>query len=150
MVLNYFIFLWVRWWYICSPAANFVNCVMTLYLLYSLCSREIHGAPCIGNSVGPRAGLDGWGKSRLPPEFDYRTVQPVASRYTDWAIPAPRSRVDRFMSASWSVGRNFSIKNFITVLWVIWFEHTAHLRQECHNSKCVIFQGRLLKGFEVL
>ena len=24
-----------------------------------------------------------------PPEFDPRTVQPVASRYTDWAIPAP-------------------------------------------------------------
>jgi len=32
--------------------------------------------------VGPRAGLDGCGKSRLPPGFDYRTVQPVASRYT--------------------------------------------------------------------
>jgi hypothetical protein len=24
----------------------------------------------------------------LPPGFDPRTVQPVASRYTDWAIPA--------------------------------------------------------------
>ena len=24
-----------------------------------------------------------------PPGFDPRTVQPVASRYTDWAIPAP-------------------------------------------------------------
>ena len=23
-----------------------------------------------------------------PPEYDPRTVQPVASRYTDWAIPA--------------------------------------------------------------
>jgi hypothetical protein len=23
-----------------------------------------------------------------PPEFDPRTVQPVASRYTDWATPA--------------------------------------------------------------
>jgi hypothetical protein len=26
--------------------------------------------------------------SSLPPEFDPRIVQPVASRYTDWAIPA--------------------------------------------------------------
>ena len=26
------------------------------------------------------------GKSRPPPEFDARTVQPVVSRYTDWAI----------------------------------------------------------------
>ena len=31
---------------------------------------------------GPKAGLDGCGK------FDPRTVQPVASRYTDYAIPA--------------------------------------------------------------
>ena len=36
----------------------------------------------------PRAGLDGCGKSRPKPGFDPRTVQPVASRYTDWAIPA--------------------------------------------------------------
>ena len=32
--------------------------------------------------MGPRAGLDGCGKSRPPPGFDPRTVQPVASRYT--------------------------------------------------------------------
>jgi hypothetical protein len=36
---------------------------------------------------GPRAGLDVYGKSRLPPEFDPQIHQPVASRYTDWAIP---------------------------------------------------------------
>jgi hypothetical protein len=35
--------------------------------------------------VGPRAGLDNGGKSRPPPGFDPRTVQPVASRYTDYA-----------------------------------------------------------------
>jgi hypothetical protein len=33
--------------------------------------------------VGPRVGLDGCGKSRPPPGFDPRTVQPVVSRYTD-------------------------------------------------------------------
>jgi hypothetical protein len=46
------------------------------------------GTHCIGGLVGPRAGLDGCGKSRPPPGFDPRTVQPVASRYTDYAIPA--------------------------------------------------------------
>jgi len=38
--------------------------------------------------VGLRAGLDRCGKSRPPPGFDATTVQPVASRYTDYAIPA--------------------------------------------------------------
>jgi len=35
--------------------------------------------------VGPRAGLDRCGKSRSPPGFDPRTVQPVASRYIEYA-----------------------------------------------------------------
>ena len=43
---------------------------------------------CIEGWVGLRAGLDGCGKSRPPPGFDPRTVQPVASSYTDCAIPA--------------------------------------------------------------
>jgi len=38
-----------------------------------------------GGLVGPRAGLDRCGKSHSLPAFDPRTVQPVASRYTDWA-----------------------------------------------------------------
>jgi hypothetical protein len=41
------------------------------------------GTHCIGGWVGPRAGLDGCGKSRPSTLFDPRTVQPVASRYTD-------------------------------------------------------------------
>ena len=48
---------------------------------------ERPGTHCIGGWVGPRARLDGCGKSRPPPGFDPRTVQPVASRYADWAIP---------------------------------------------------------------
>ena len=32
--------------------------------------------------------MDERGKSRHLPGFDLRTLQPVASRYTDWAIPA--------------------------------------------------------------
>jgi len=46
------------------------------------------GTHCTGSWEGPREGLDGCGKSRPPRKFDPRTVQPVASRYTDWAIPA--------------------------------------------------------------
>jgi len=38
--------------------------------------------------VVPRASLDVCGKSRPPPGFGIRTAQPVASRYTGYAIPA--------------------------------------------------------------
>jgi hypothetical protein len=43
---------------------------------------------CVGGWVGPRAGLDGLRKISPPPEFDLRTVKPVASRCADYAIPA--------------------------------------------------------------
>ena len=36
--------------------------------------------------MGRRAGLEGCGKILFPPGFDPRTVEPVASRYTDYAI----------------------------------------------------------------
>ena len=83
-------------------------CVLYAYTVYSthalqviLCShntgnvcmprplyhRERAGTHCIGGWVGLRAGLDGCGKSR-PHRDSTQTVQPVASRYTDWAIPA--------------------------------------------------------------
>ena len=37
-----------------------------------------------GGWVGPKAGLDKRRNSRLPPGFDPRNVQPVASSNTDW------------------------------------------------------------------
>ena len=45
--------------------------------------RERPGTHCTGGWVGPRAGLDRCRKFRPPQGFDPRTVQPVASRYTD-------------------------------------------------------------------
>jgi hypothetical protein len=52
----------------------------TLRPLYPL---QRPGKHCIGGWVGLGAGLDGCGKSPSLPGFDNRTVQPVASRYTD-------------------------------------------------------------------
>ena len=40
---------------------------------------------CTGGLVGPKPSLDGFGKFRQP-GYDSRTVQPVASRYTDLAM----------------------------------------------------------------
>ena len=45
--------------------------------------RNRPDTPCIGDWVGPRAGLDVCGKSHPSPGFDPRTFQPAASRYTD-------------------------------------------------------------------
>jgi hypothetical protein len=47
------------------------------------------GTQCIGGWVGPKAGLYGYANSHPPPGFDPRIVEPVASRYTDYAIPRP-------------------------------------------------------------
>ena len=55
------------------------------HALAALYPRERPGTHFTGGWVGPRAGLDRCGKSRPPPRFDSRTVQPVASRYTDRA-----------------------------------------------------------------
>ena len=53
----------------------------------SVTSRPLFtpGTHCTGGWVGPRAGPDRRGKSRLSPGFDPRTVEPVASGYNDWA-----------------------------------------------------------------
>ena len=47
---------------------------------------------CTGSWVASRAGLDGCGKSRLPPALNPGTVQSVASRYNDSATAAHRSK----------------------------------------------------------
>jgi hypothetical protein len=46
------------------------------------------GTHFIGGWVGPRAGLDGCGKSRPHRDSITRIIQLVASRYTDYVIPA--------------------------------------------------------------
>jgi hypothetical protein len=52
----------------------------------SLYPRERPGTHFIGGWVGLRACLDRYGKSRPLPGFDPRTVQPIASRYTEAKI----------------------------------------------------------------
>jgi hypothetical protein len=60
--------------------------------------REIPGTHCIGGWVGPMAGLYECGKSRPPPGFDPQSVLPIASRYTDLAIPAHTRELVRVIS----------------------------------------------------
>jgi len=55
---------------------------------------ERSGTYCTEGWVGPRAGLDGW-KISPPPGFAPRTIQPVPSRYTDYATRPTGSLVLR-------------------------------------------------------
>jgi hypothetical protein len=50
----------------------------------ALYPRERPGTHCTGGWVGPRADTDER-KISFPPGFGPRIIQPVASRYTDWA-----------------------------------------------------------------
>ena len=50
--------------------------------------RERPGTHCYSRLGGPQGRSRRVRKISPPPIFDPRTVQPVASRYTDWAIPA--------------------------------------------------------------
>jgi hypothetical protein len=47
--------------------------------------------------VDQRTDLDGSEKTSPPPEFDPRTVKPVASRYIDRAIPAHNITEDQII-----------------------------------------------------
>jgi len=42
---------------------------------------------------GPQGPVWTGAENLAPPGFNSRTVQPVASRYTDWAIPAHATRM---------------------------------------------------------
>jgi len=73
----------------------------------TLYPRERPGTHCTGGCLGHRTGLDRCGKSRPPPEFDPRTVQPVASRYTDWAT-RPTVCICSYLKLAWDTKFSFS------------------------------------------
>ena len=54
--------------------------------LAALLPVKIPGTHFTGDKVGSRAGLDRHRKSRPPPRFDPRTIQPIANNYTDYTI----------------------------------------------------------------
>jgi hypothetical protein len=58
------------------------------HALAALSPEKRPGIHCTGGWVGPKAGLDGCGRSRPPPGFDSRTLNPVTGCSTDWAITA--------------------------------------------------------------
>jgi hypothetical protein len=76
------------------------------------------GTHCIGVWVGLRVILDWYGKSCPHRDSIPRTVQPVASRYTDWAIPVPSfKRYDVVRDIAVSDWQNFETTTVF--LWAL-------------------------------
>ena len=66
--------------------------------------------------MGPRASLDRCGKSRFSPGFDPRTVQLVASRYTDYATrPANVCILFNYLMVDYFRPRKLDVKNLSTL-----------------------------------
>ena len=81
-----------------------MGCVVNANKPRLLYSRERTGTHCIEGWMSLRAGLDRCGKSRPPPGFDPRAVQPVGSCYTDYATrPTSYSLCTRLLAADFQV-----------------------------------------------
>jgi hypothetical protein len=66
---------------------------------------------------GPQSRSGRVRKISPTPGFDLRTVQPVASRYTDWAIPAPYWRIYIYIYYVWTGCTNFMILGLPIYCW---------------------------------
>jgi hypothetical protein len=73
--------------------------------------------------MGHKVGVDGCGKSRPPPEFVPPTVQPVASRCTNFAIRA--RRLEGITIFKWLLGNMFGDSGLVLLaqnrdkLWAV-------------------------------
>ena len=71
--------------------------------------------------LGGPQGRSGQVRKISPPAgFDHRTVQPVASRYTDWAIPTPkRERIDAYLIKFLLLTSDLKKADYADCGWVI-------------------------------
>ena len=97
----------------------------------ALTPGNIPGAHWPGGWGGPTTGLDSYGEERriLPPQrFDSRTVQPVASRDTDRAIPTPAYKIS-FFKTSVELGLRLS-GMWRRVVWYVCTKFSNSLRPQ--------------------
>ena len=113
--------------------------------------------------LGEPQGRSGRARKILPPMgFDPRTVQPVASRYTDWAIQAPNFvqwhpscmcphcgtitlLVPRIIR--WLVGFDYCVPLIQAVCWdslLTKYVRCGHLQWDCHFSVAKLSRHCLL------
>ena len=95
---------------------------------------ERPGTRCIGGWVGLRAGLDRRRKSRRHRDSIPEPVQPVASRYTNWAIPA--HTVKQYLALSY---HDSLILFSVFLSW-----HTTYRAQNYNWKRKIFFHGWLI------
>jgi len=87
--------------------------------------------------VGPRAGLERCGKSRPPPGFDPRTVQPVASRYTDYATrPTGCTRLRKTCVTMHVIFFRYAIPVVCVCIYI--YIYMYGFFKISHNTTCVL------------
>jgi hypothetical protein len=73
-----------------------------------------------------------------PPGLDPRTVQPVASRYTDWVIPAYSCfKILYYISNYYILWYTYTVQYFIQRYLIkpfIVFQHTFHTTMQCFST----------------
>ena len=78
--------------------------------------------PIVYRRLGGPQGRSGRAENLAPPGFDPRNVQPVVSRYTDWATP-PHTHIYRAETYSWLL----VIDKVVFGLWVCLLLQLHHL-----------------------
>jgi hypothetical protein len=102
------------------------------------------GTHCIGRWIGPRAGLDDCEKYHPPPGFDPRTVQLVASRYTDSTKPTQYSNSFPELTSRWEdIGTDITgvvyssyIQSGAEVAWHSVYNVLHLVSRDCCDTLC--------------
>jgi hypothetical protein len=89
----------------------------------------------VGGWVGSSAGVDVCGRYRILSGFDPRTVQLVATRYTDWAIAARSKWPTLEMRLCLSQVRRVCGKNCAIVTWIIALRKCAWLVKRANSVR---------------
>ena len=113
--------------------------------------QERPGTHCTGGWVGTRAGLDRCGIScSTAPGFDPQTVQPVVSRYTNWAIwPILKETAEKKNTESTVVSSNdensYDLDGIgrVPQIWAKWVETTEVSLHPSFPLGCHLFSVQL-------
>ena len=112
---------------------------------------ERHRILCIGGWVAPGPVRTG-AENLVPQGYDPQTIQPVASRYTDWAILAVKGRWLLYILVSYTLKLHFSaaiqgwavVCSVISVAWSLTSYHRS-VRYARDDKEKLEWQGAVMQ-----